>query len=71
MVLMPSSLGMLCTIKTFSETEVTAQVFIYFFEYVPNIKTYSGLGGTVAQTVAPTTFGLEAHGGHGFESGLM
>ena len=28
-------------------------------------------GGTVAQTVAPTTFGLDAHGGHGFESGPM
>src|SRR4029434_348715 len=28
-------------------------------------------GGTVAQAVAPTTFGLEAHGGHGFESGPM
>ena len=28
-------------------------------------------GGTVAQTVAPTTFGLDAHGGHRFESSLM
>ena len=25
----------------------------------------------VAQAVAPTTFGLDAHGGHGFESGPM
>src|SRR4029434_8358082 len=29
------------------------------------------LGGTVAQAVAPTTFGLYAHGGHGFESSPM
>ena len=28
-------------------------------------------GGTVAQAVAPTTFGLDAHGGHGFESDPM
>ena len=28
-------------------------------------------GGTVAQTVAPTTFRLDAHGGHGFDSGPM
>src|SRR4029434_10410426 len=28
-------------------------------------------GGTVAQTVAPTIFGLDAHGGHRFESGPM
>src|SRR4029434_1764620 len=27
--------------------------------------------GTVAQPVAPTTFGLDAHGGHRFDSGLM
>ena len=25
----------------------------------------------MAQAVAPTTFGLDAHGGHGFESGPM
>ena len=31
----------------------------------------TALGGTVAQAVAPTTFGLDAHGGHGFESGPM
>src|SRR4029434_165084 len=28
-------------------------------------------GGTVAQAVAPTTFGLDAHGVHGFESDPM
>ena len=28
-------------------------------------------GGTVAQTVAPTTFRLDAHGGHRFKSGPM
>src|SRR4029434_8326534 len=28
-------------------------------------------GGTVAQAVAPTTFGHDARGGHGFESGPM
>src|SRR4029434_11012128 len=28
-------------------------------------------GGTVAQPVAPTTFGLDAHGGHRFDSALM
>ena len=35
-----------------------------------SIKTVY-MGGTVAQPVAPTTFGLDAHGGHRFESGLM
>ena len=29
------------------------------------------MGGTVVQAVAPTTFGIDAHGGHGFESGPM
>ena len=36
-----------------------------------NIVQYVLKGGTVAQAVAPTTFGLDAHGGHGFESGPM
>ena len=35
-----------------------------------SIKTVY-MGGTVAQPVAPTTFGLDAHGGHRFDSGLM
>ena len=34
-------------------------------------QIYISLGGTVPQAVAPTTFGLDAHGGRGFESGPM
>ena len=36
-----------------------------------NFSKTTCMGGTVAQPVAPTTFGLDAHGGHRFDSGLM
>ena len=34
-------------------------------------RNNTAMGGTVAQTVAQTTFGLDTHKGHGFESGPM
>ena len=43
-----------------------------FFLKIQIFNKETGLeGGTVAQAVAPTTFGLDAHGGHGFESSPM
>ena len=50
-------------------TKLHYRVFLQDHLMVHIYLRLSGLGGTVAQTVAPTTFGLDARGEHGFESG--